>query len=309
MNRVIPNLIVLGVQKAGTTSFHDWLSQHPDVFSNPDLKDRDFFTHPERKNDPVSSIKPYVKNLRDQKFILHTHVNYLIYSEALCNIHMNCGPKIKLIVVLRDPVDRALSAYRYFVKLGREERPIFEALVYEPKRIEGFSYWNNDFTYLEHGFYCEQLEKLLNYFSREDLLLLDYKQLISNPTAVMSKVCSFLGIPDYEGYDFQAKNVTGEVKYKALNKVIGSSVRQIRKIPGFDYVFSHDRRRRIKERLIELNTKKTSEIELNVPDQVLVHLNNLFLPDVRKLINEYGFSAAENWGIMRRVEKTENKMN
>ena len=118
-------------------------------------------------------------------------------------------PAAKLIVLVRDPVDRALSHYHHEVTLGREPLTFEEALEVEPERTQGeqermlvepgyFSqaWWN--YTYLARGRYAEQLERWLAIFPREQLLVVPSEELSGDPRRTYRRVLEFLGAPSHE---------------------------------------------------------------------------------------------------------------
>jgi hypothetical protein len=118
-------------------------------------------------------------------------------------------PQTKLIALLRDPVDRALSHYHHEVALGREPLSFEDAIDAEPERTRGEEerllreprYWSRawwDHTYLARGRYAEQLERWLAVFPRERLLVLASEELAADPGAAYAQVLEFLGAPRHE---------------------------------------------------------------------------------------------------------------
>lgn len=292
---MLPNFIILGAQKAGTTSLHDWLSQHPEIFSVPELKDRDFFSHPERSLDPESHIQNYTSKYASEKILMHTHVNYLIYQQAIDNIKAHCVEDIKLLAILRSPSDRAVSAFNYFKKLRREKRSIEQALDYAPQEIDDFSFDNNDFTYLEHGFYSQQLERVKQKFDDSQLLVVDYLELKNDREGLMKKIFQFLDVDPNASIDFKAKNVTGEVRNDAVQEILstgkgGSFLRTI-----MNKVTTPEMRLRIKEKLTEINTSKKSVKPILPSDDLVKGMHNLFQKDVEQLVKNHGLESAKNW--------------
>ena len=152
---------------------------------------------------------------KDQPVVLQSAVNYIFYPQYLEKLSQMAS-SAKLIVILRNPVDRAISSYGYFTKMLREKREMKEALLYEPKGNNEFSRDNSDFTYIEHGFYAKQIKDCLKYFSKEQLLVLDYDDLANNPSVLLQKTFSFLGIDPAFQPDLTPKNVTGSVKNQFL---------------------------------------------------------------------------------------------
>ncbi len=82
----LPNVFIIGVQKAGTTTLHDWLIQHPGIFGKKELKDEDFFTNPRRCDNAKKLLESEFKGSRSEKIILHSCVNYFVYRQSLCRI-------------------------------------------------------------------------------------------------------------------------------------------------------------------------------------------------------------------------------
>jgi hypothetical protein len=144
-------------------------------------------------------------------------VNYIFYPHLLARI-AELNPKAKLILILRNPVDRAISSYGYFKKMLRETRPMEEALIYQPKEVAEFTKDYSDFTYIEHGFYAKQIKNCLQYFPEEQLLVLDYNDLSKNPSALLHKLFSFLNIDTAFQPDLSPKNITGSVKNQFLQE-------------------------------------------------------------------------------------------
>ncbi len=288
-----PNLVLLGAQKAGTTSLHDWLSKHPDVFSVPELKDRDFYSHPERRLDPERHMEPYFKSYAGQRYRLHTHVNYLIYRQALEGLSKI--PDLKLMAVLRDPVDRAVSAYNYFQKLRKEKRSIEEALDYEPVAIDDFSFHNNDFTYLEHGLYAEQLERVYEFFPRERVLILDYAQIRKDRPGFMNRIFDFLEVEDSEAIKYEDLNITGEVKSDSVQELLsaGKGASWMRALAS--RILSPENRRKLKEKLIEWNTEKGVSKPVEASAELRASLRKRFASDSRRLAEIHGFEPALKW--------------
>lgn len=213
---IFPNTFIIGVQKAGTTTLNDWLSQHPEIYGYDTLKDVHLFARfsslPEIENRLLQEPVPY----NNEPVVLQSAVNYVFYKTMLQQIAQQ-APAAKLILILRNPVQRAFSAFYYFKKMLREKRTVHEALMYEPKKDLSFSKDNNDFTYIEHGLYAEQVKNCLHYFKRSQLLVLDYEDL-KNPSALLQKIFSFLEVDAHFQPDLSPKNVTGTTKSEALQK-------------------------------------------------------------------------------------------
>src|SRR5699024_673458 len=115
------NVYIIGVQRLDMTSIHIWLTQHLDICAPLDLKDVDYLSKPAIAANAKERLEKDFAGYNGEKVILQSQVNYMFYTGALERIKA-LTPEAKLIVILRDPVDRAISAYRYFKKMGNEKR-------------------------------------------------------------------------------------------------------------------------------------------------------------------------------------------
>jgi hypothetical protein len=224
---LVPNLVIPGAQKAGTTTLFDLLSDHPDVEGV------------EGKEVHVFSLRCWREGLERfqggfsgrARYRLDASTSYLFIPEALRRLHEVASDELRIVVVLRDPVSRARSAYYQVAKQKvygtlrwYEDRPLAECLAVEagsPEelraveeegivrardagRIEPGAYdafqepfW--PFRYLANGLYAERLALLLELFDREQMLFLDHQQLREDPRGVRRMLAGFLGLPDLDG--------------------------------------------------------------------------------------------------------------
>ena len=200
--RPLPDFLVLGAQKAGTTALYEYLRRHPQI-SGPSWKEVSFFDrHWARGESWYRGNFPNVARTRG-KHVGEASPSYVFHPLAPRRVQ-EVVPEARLIVLVRNPVDRALSQYNHEVALGREPLPFEEALDEEEERLRGeqermaadpryFSreWWNH--TYKARGRYAEQLERWLAVFPREQLLVLPSDDLGSDPARAHAQVLEFLG--------------------------------------------------------------------------------------------------------------------
>lgn len=199
--RPLPDFLVLGAQKAGTTALYAYLRWHPRI-TGPAWKEVSFFdrhyargTAWYRGNFPLHRRGP-------APLVGEASPSYLFHPLAPRRVGA-LVPEARLIALLRDPVDRALSHYHHEVALGREPLSFEEALAAEGERTRGeverlladprrFSraWW--DHTYLARGRYAEQLERWLAVFPRHQLLLLTTEELAARPGETYARALEFL---------------------------------------------------------------------------------------------------------------------
>jgi Sulfotransferase domain len=228
--RLLPDYLIIGAQRAGTTSLFKYLVQHPAV-GRPFLgKGAHFFDtnysadlDAYRAYFPTTAYKWYVKASRRTDFVTgegspyylaHPHAPYRI-AETL--------PDVKLIALLRDPVERAYSHYQHEVARRFEDLSFDEALEQEPKRLAGEvermrsdpsynSFALQHHSYLSRGRYAEQLEVWYGLFPKEQILVLRSEDLFSDPERIYRDALRFLGVPpiSLREYDvFNPRTYTG----------------------------------------------------------------------------------------------------
>lgn len=210
--RALPDFIIIGVQKAGTSSLFSLLSQHPDIIP-PSRKEVHYFD-----GGLITEIDTFQKgplwyrshfpreaSLKQAGQLTFEASPMYLFSPVVPSRIAELLPKIKLIVLLRDPVERAISHYFHEVRMARETRDIQDCLHPDKTTLRDFEY--KDFAsvnsaYLERGFYAEQLSRYFALFPREHILVLESGAFFSNLTPALSDVQQFLGLND----TFKLKN-------------------------------------------------------------------------------------------------------
>ncbi len=218
--RGLPSALIIGAQRSGTTSLFNYLVQHPDV-REPLGKEIHYFDfHYSRGLSYYRGRFPYSHQLRRGALTLDATPYYLAHPLAPERA-ARLLPQVKLIAVLRNPVDRALSHYQHEVRGGRETLSFTEAIDQEAERLAGeeerlqnepdYYSWNHHrYSYVRRGLYMQQLQRWLQYFPRPQLLVLQSEALFRDPPAAMAAVHRFLGLADHrlDRYDdrFQRGN-------------------------------------------------------------------------------------------------------
>jgi len=195
----LPNFFLLGAPKAGTTTLHAWLGQHPEVFLPP-LKEPHFLQYRgeggiDREIAFVRTLEEYEKLFAPgagRRAVGEASTMSLCFREAAERIR-ELTPDAKLAAVLRQPADRAWSHYHYRVGLGRENLRSFEAaLAAEPRRIrEGAPVGS---YYMRVGRYSEQFAVYRELFPAAQLRVWLYDDLIADPPRLMRELFEFLDV-------------------------------------------------------------------------------------------------------------------
>ena len=216
--RALPNFIIIGAQKAGTTSLYHYLGSHPQITMSSKKEVHYFDLNFSKGENWYRTHFPFAKSLGKETIIGESSPYYLVHPHAPLRIH-KLLPTIKLIVLLRNPVERAISHYFHEKKKGRESLPIMEAMAIEEERIslewkrmvENSSYHSATFrsrSYKRRGMYLSQLKRYFQYFSKEQLLIVDSEGFFENPKRVLKKIYRFLLVDsDFENVDLEPMNI------------------------------------------------------------------------------------------------------
>ena len=209
--RPLPDFLILGAQKAGTTALYAYLRRHPDI-TGPSWKEVSFFDrHYARGEAWYRGNFPNKARARG-KLVGEASPSYLFHPLGPERVR-EVVPEGRLVALVRNPVDRALSHYHHEVALGREPLSFEDALAAEEERLRGevermvadpgyFSaeWWSH--TYKARGRYAEQLERWLAVFPHEQLLVLPSDDLAADPARTHARVLEFLGAEAHRLADY-----------------------------------------------------------------------------------------------------------
>jgi hypothetical protein len=200
------NLHIIGVQKAGTTALAHFLNQHPDVYV-ADHKEAHVFDHPDFSSSKDKSAFAHQRynakltNYQNQAIRCDATPITAFRTEYLQACYQY-NPEAKFIILLRDPIERAVSHYRMSLSRGQEHRAMLSAFLLEPFRLVGIKKsgpWGFDdpyrhHSYLRRGCYAAQLKRVLAIIPKQQLLVLHQENLQQNHVHVLQQVFNFIGV-------------------------------------------------------------------------------------------------------------------
>ena len=187
----LPVFLGIGTQKGGTTSLHDWLNNHPEVFL-PKCKEIHFFDQNYLKGSEWY-LNQFKEAGKEQKCGEITPM-YLFHPEAPIRIH-KLLPDIKLIAILRDPAERTISQILHARQRKFETLNPWEALAAEEKRLKsGDAETIQKHSYISRSKYIEQLERYEKIFKKNQLLIIKSEDLFSKAYSKKEEILRFLGI-------------------------------------------------------------------------------------------------------------------
>ncbi|MDH3921614.1 MAG: sulfotransferase domain-containing protein [Desulfobulbaceae bacterium] len=205
--RSLPDFIIIGAQKSGTTSLNYYLGQHPRLYRSCkkeihyfDGGRRPVIDNFARGPEWYRAHFPFSGRLGADSRTFEASPLYMFNPLAARRI-FDTIPDVRLIAVLRNPTERAISHYFHEKRKGREPLPMLEAMQQEEERllpvIADKDYKSNTFirySYKSRGLYRQQLERFLEYFPRQQMLVLDSKELFVEPYKALEQVFEFIGV-------------------------------------------------------------------------------------------------------------------
>ncbi len=211
-DRPLPDFLIVGAQRCGTSSLYKYLEAHPLVV--PSLrKETHYFSHHHAKGEawyrshfPSRAYRTVVRRRHRREPLTFEATPAYLFHPWAAERAADLVSEAQIVVLLRNPVDRAFSHYHHSVRRGWEELPFEQAVAVEPERLAGHvermasdpSYRSNDFlrySYLARGFYADQLERWATHFPRERIHVLRTEDLFDRSMETYHGLLTFLGLP------------------------------------------------------------------------------------------------------------------
>lgn len=283
----LPTFIIIGVQKAGTTSIYNYLKQHPQIYMSP-IKETNFFERYWEQETPELQARRKSKNgimtlddycrlfdgVTDEIAFGEVSPNYMFHHPVSVRRIRDTVPDIKLIAVLRNPVQRAYSDYLMHLRdaIGTP-RPLGEQLK-----------TSNDKSYvLLKGKYYESLKHFLDAFGPTRLQVFLYDDLCRNATAFMQAMYEYIGVdPNFEPDTALKMQSAKVIKNQKLNHLIRTQNPIRSAVSGFLRVLLPETlRRQLRSQIINLNSQDKSHLPLSDEERQL--LQDYYREDILKL--------------------------
>jgi hypothetical protein len=248
--RILPSFLVIGAQRAGTTSLFIYLSEHPHVAGPTGgdgtvrwPKELHFFDKRfsfgldwYRRFFPLAAERRLAR-LRNRDLLAgEATPSYLFHPEAPERVAA-CLPEVRLIAILRNPIERAFSHYQLRRRMGREHLKFARAIKAEERQNRR---GDRRRSYLARGLYAEQLERWLAYFPREQLLVIRSEDLMTYPAEVYGEVVDFLELERWKPDSIVLRNRAsyapiGPVLRAHLEKYFAESNLRLARLLGRDF--------------------------------------------------------------------------
>jgi len=279
---VLPNFLVLGAQKCGTTSIHNYLSAHPDIFLPRQKETKYFVDESEYKKGIDYYSNVYFSDWNGEKAIGEVDPDYLYFKNTYSRIMGDLG-KPKLIFLFRNPIDRAFSHYLMTYRRNLEKLDFDDAISIEDKRISEGYYENFHYSYVNRGLYFSQVKRYLEYWDISDMHFVISEKLRSNPKEEIRKCLNFIDVNS----DFVPGNInrvhhaaTVPKSFKLMNLVQKDNViKRAAKLLVPRLSWREAIRRKI------FNWNQTESINITISDNAIDRLAEIYKDENRKLSN------------------------
>ena len=282
---ILPNLLIVGAAKSGTTSLHNYLKQHHDIFMSHH-KEPHFLINNEigvnRIPNGLSKYEDYLalfKDAKSYKYRGESSTMYLQFPEiSVKNIKKYLNNDIKIIIMLRNPVERAFSGYQHVRRYNMMERLEFSEAIDE---CENRYFINTNFTpasrYLNIGLYYNMVKKFQSNFGKKIHVII-YDDFINNAQEELSKVFDFLNVKDIS-INTNQKHMVGGWQWKSgFLKNIFTKKSWMKNFIKFIFPF-HPLRRCLRRNLVSLFSSPVVEMH----DKTRSKLQEFYNDDINKL--------------------------
>jgi hypothetical protein len=296
-----PSFFLLGASKAGTTSLHYYLAQHPDILMS-DPKEPPFFRL-EYERGPAWYWQTYFRRYRGQRAAGDGAPQNLHLPFVAARIR-DTAPDARLLVLCRHPVERAVSAWRHNVRLGVERLPFGDAVERNLRRLESGETFESAASarryqeigeregnaglqrtfgfYVEPGYYAEHVGRYTRLFGADRLLVLFFDDLVADPAGTTARAVAFLGLPAHPLHDTRPQNEATSAAATRLNSLVA-------RVPGVRLV-SPELRARV--RALVARAGKRGAPPAPVDQAALAGLAEHYRPYTRRLAELTGRDLA-----------------
>ena len=284
-----PNFLVVGSAKSGTTSLFNYLTQHSDIYI-PEVKECRFFSQLQKNykglgaeffpNSGITDERDYFELFsgHENKVCGEISNDYLYYYEkSIKNILKYLSNKIKIVIILRNPIDRAYSNYMHHIRDGWENISFEQALDDENSRIE--ENWGWSYHYVRTGMYYYQVKAYLENFQHTKIYLFEE---LKSKEIFLNKLYTFLEIrSNKELKDYKEYNVSGYPRNKLIHNLLNkdNAIKKIIKPVAYSILPKDSVQKFV------LNIKKNNLINVPMKNDTRNKLKYIFEDDISKLSN------------------------
>jgi hypothetical protein len=296
----LPSFLFIGTAKAGTTSIANYLDQHPEL--RIPMKETFYFMREIYRNNDLAypaqrAREEYILNVEQYEHVYQGQEGFITgevgtgylfhHKESIEQIKETLGEDVKILIVLRNPVERCYSSYRHFTKDLHEEFTFEEAIEKEKERAAND--WDFMWQHRSLGCYADQVEAYQKAFKNVKVFI--YEDLRKDPKNFMDEVFKFIGVQPLSELDTSKEhNPSGDPKSKTLQKFI-THENPLKKIirPVFRMFFSAEKRANMRKDMKARNLAKGTKMS----DAMRADLRAFYARDMERLKTLIGRDLSE----------------
>jgi len=272
-----PNFFIVGAPKAGTSSLYAYLKDIPDIYMSP-VKEPRYFSKKAlpgyKQNKIIQDEEEYLhlfRKVKDEKIIGEASPNYLSDPEVPNLIHQ-VVPHARILISLRDPVERLISDYFMFQRLGVIKSPFHELFV---KKLGSHKEAGTPNRRMQRGMYSENVKIFFDLFGREQVKVIIFEEFVKDAKGTVEEILRFLGLNQkLDNFEAEVHNPFGVARGSVAQFIFRDS-----RIKGIaEKIFSPGQRKILREKLL---IKKQPKPKINQEDKKI--LAKFYYDDVQKL--------------------------
>lgn len=283
------DFVVMGAPKCGTSSIHQYFLKHPDIYVPAEKEVHYFATDiPPKVNITVKRYMNLFDRKKNERITGDIATLYMFSEDAVINLK-RVYPDLKLICLLRDPVESAYAHHAQMVFTGHEDVEDFSmALRLQELRAKGRSLPLNMYQhprllqYYDMYKYGDQIERILQYYDLSNVHVIFHSDLKFSTSSTMKGIFKFLGIEPLNNFDYPVYNKSKSIKFKVINRILFSNESLLRKI--FSFLI---RNRKMKGKFVKF-IRSMNSVQVNRPrlsPELVFEMRSHFKSDIEKLEN------------------------
>ncbi len=241
LEKKLVNFLIVGSQKSGTSALDNYLRLHP-MINMARRKECHFFDRDIHFGEEVdyNNYHRLFNDLNSELISGESTPVYMYWQPSMQRI-FEYNPKMKLIAVLRNPINRAYSAWNMEVNRGIEDLSFAQAIRTESQRCEAvLPHQHRNFSYIDRGFYSKQIQRMWKFFPKEQTLFIKYDDLIKDLNGTALMITDFLGVSPFVDLKYESVNTTKYSKkihpedLRFLKRLFQPEICQLESILGWD---------------------------------------------------------------------------
>ncbi|GGA80129.1 deacetylase sulfotransferase [Neiella marina] len=234
------SFVVAGAQKSGTTALDQYLRRHQGL-AMPDKKEVHFFDNSRLFANGEPNYRKYHAFYPSNcagRLMGDVTPAYMYLPDCMPRIH-RYNPDIKVIAVLRNPIERAYSHWNMERHRGREKLPFVQAMAEEAERIQLSRGSSRKYSYVDRGFYSQQIERIWQLFPKQQTLFLRHDELLTDPTTTVNQIYRFLAIeelPHTEKKDVHSRPYVSKIsadEKQQLRSIFAAEITKLENLLGW----------------------------------------------------------------------------